>query len=329
MKLKVCIIGASGHYGYVLESLNDEFEIVAVSPGVSGEDISNLLSRLRQISIEPRVYEDHLEMLKVEKPNIAVINTHFHMNGKILLQVLRMGIHAFVEKPLATNYEDLEQIQKLHEELKDEVFFTAMFGIRYKPWFLTAKSLVESNAIGEIRLIHAQKSYKLGQRPEFFKKRETFGGTLVWVGIHAIDWIHWISKKRFISVHALHSRRANRDHGELEVTGACLFELENEMIATLTVDYLRPDGAETHDDDRLRLVGTEGILEVIDRKVLLTDKSGTHTPELQEPGYIFKDFLKEVLGEGECMVRPEESIYATYVALKMREAADEKRIVTV
>ncbi|KAF2958424.1 oxidoreductase [Thermotoga sp. Ku-13t] len=329
MKLRVCIVGGSGHYGYVLESLSDEFDIVAVSPGVVGENLAPLLSKFKQACMDPRLYEDYRQMLKSERPDVVVINTHFYMNGKILLQALQMGIHAFVEKPIATNLEDLHQIEKIYSEVKDKVFFAAMFGLRYKPWFLTAKNLVDSNAVGEIRLIHAQKSYKLGERPEFFRKRETFGGTLAWVGIHAIDWIHWISNKRFVSVYGLHSRMANKNHGELEATGACLFELEQEVIATLTVDYLRPPGAETHDDDRLRIVGTEGILEVRDQSVLLTDEDGTRVVQNQEQGYIFKDFLNHVLGRGRCMVTAEQSIYATYIALKAREAADERRIVTL
>lgn len=329
MKVKVCIVGSSGHYGYVLDSLSEEVEIVAVSPGVPGEDINSLLSKLRQASIEPRIYEDHLQMLKTEKPDVVVINTHFHMNGKILQEALQMGIHAFVEKPIATNFEDLLQIQKLYTKVEGKVFFTAMFGLRYRPWFLTAKKLVESGAIGEIRLIHAQKSYKLGQRPCFFKKRDTFGGTIVWVGIHAIDWIHWISRLHYLSVYALQSRIANSGHGELEVTGACLFELEHEVVATLTVDYLRPQGAETHDDDRLRLVGTKAVLEVIDRRVILTDQTGTHLFESQAQGCIFEDFLNQILGKGKCMVTPEESIYVTHVALCAREAADTKRIVKI
>lgn len=326
MRLKVCIIGASGHYGYVLEALNEEFEIVGISPGVLGEDISNLLSKLESLSLKPRVYENYAEMLKLEKPNVVVINTHFYMNGKILQKALQLGIHAFVEKPIATTLKDLERIEKLHSVSK-EVHFAAMFGLRYKAWFLTAKRLVESGTIGEIRLMNAQKSYKLGERPAFFKRRETFGGTLAWVGIHAIDWIHWISNKRFVSVHALHSRMMNRNYGELEITGACLFELEREVIATVSVDYLRPDTAETHDDDRLRIVGTKGILEVAERKVKLIDENGTHFVPTVEEGNIFKDFLNCVYNQGECMVTEQQSIYVTYIALKAIESADNRTLI--
>lgn len=320
--LKVCIIGASGHYGYVLEELSEDFEISAIAPGVLNEDVSHLLFKLERLSLKPRVYENYSEMLRLEKPDVVVINTHFYMNGRILQEVLQMGIHAFVEKPIATNLKDLERIQELHSLLKKEVRFAAMFGLRYKAWFLTAKHIVESGAIGDIRLMNAQKSYKLGERPAFFRKRETFGGTLAWVGIHAIDWIHWISNKRFVSVCALHSRMANRNHAELEVTGACLFELEQEVIATVSVDYLRPEGAETHDDDRLRIVGTKGVLEVAEGRVKLIDEDGTRFVPLTEGGRIFKDFLNCVLGKNECMVSEQQSIYATYIALKAIEAAD-------
>lgn len=326
MSLKVCIIGASGHYGYVLEVLGEEFEIVGISPGVLSEDISTLLSRLENFSLKPRVYENHAEMLKLEKPDLVVINTHFHMNDRILQEVLQMGIHAFAEKPIATDLKDLERIEKLHSMSKG-THFVAIFGLRYKAWFLTTKCLVESSAIGEIRLMNAQKSYKLGERPAFFKKRETFGDTLAWVGIHTIDWIHWISNKRFASVYALHSRMMNRGYGELKIMGTRLFELEQEIIATVSVDYLRSDTAETRDDDRLKIVGTKGILEVAERKVKIIDENGTRFVQTIEKGNIFKDFLNCVYDRNECMVTEQQSIYVTYIALKAMEAADSRTLI--
>jgi len=183
--------------------------------------------------------------------------------------------------------------------------------------------------VGEIRLVNTQKSYKLGQRPDFYKKRETYGGTIPWVGIHAIDWIHWITEKKFLSVYATHSRLHNSGHGELETTALCHFTLEDEVFASLSIDYLRPHGAPTHDDDRMRIVGTKGIVEVINERVFLTDEKGHREVPLVEKGQIFEDFLREIRGQGKCMVTPEDSILTTEIALKARLSADTGQIVRI
>ena len=64
----------------------------------------------------------------------------------------------------------------------------------------------------------------------------------------------------------------------------------------MTIDYLRPNNAPTHDDDRLRVVGTKGIIEVINNKVLLIvdDIPGVREVPLEQEGSIFLDFLKRV-----------------------------------
>lgn len=202
-----------------------------------------------------------------------------------------------------------------------------MFGLRYKPWFMTAWKSVRSGMIGDIRMLNAQKSYKLGLRQEFFKHRNTYGGTIPWVGSHAIDWVYWFSGEKFRSVYATHSRKYNKDHGELEVTALCHFTLTNEIFASVSVDYLRPEQAPTHDDDRLRVVGTKGIIEVREHKVFLINGecSGIKELPLLPEEEIF-DFLKQAKGQGECLVSAEESFYITEACLRARQSADEGKV---
>ena len=59
---------------------------------------------------------------------------------------------------------------------------------------------MRDGTVGQIRLMNAQKSYKLGRRNEFYKIRSTYGGTIPWVGSHAIDWLYWFSGEKFESV---------------------------------------------------------------------------------------------------------------------------------
>lgn len=327
--MRICIIGSSGHINYVIEGVkkDKDCKIIGVSPGSKGEKIDKLLNMLDNKE-EVKIFDNYLEMLEKLNPDIAVSACYFGDLSKVSINALKMGINVFSEKPVATTLEDLEELKEVYKSSKRH--FCAMFGIRYKPWFLTAWKKVREGAIGEIRLINTQKSYKLGNRDEFYKKRETFGGTIPWVGIHAIDWIYWFSGRRFKSVYAVHSKKFNRDHGDLEVTALCQFVLEDEIFASLSIDYLRPESAPSHDDDRLRIVGTEGIIEVLGNKVFLINKEskGEELPLLPEEN-IFLDFVKEIKGEGKCMISAEDSFYITEIALKARQSADEGRIINL
>ena len=329
--MKLCIVGSSGHYQYVLSPVkcnrNLDLEIAGIAPGSEGENMEDLYQEVINLGYKPLIYEDYRNMFDEINPDIAVINCYFGDLAKVSKEALSRNINVFTEKPVATTLEDLESLKKAYQRSKKT--FVAMLGIRYKPWFLTAHHYVEEGSIGKVRLLNAQKSYKLGRRGENYKSREVYGGTIPWVGSHGVDWIRWFSREEFVSVYASHSSKDNQDHGDLEMTALCHFVLTNEVFASLTIDYFRPANAPTHDDDRLRVVGSEGIIEVIKNKVFLIDSkiAGVREVPLEPEGSIFLDFLKEVEGRGKCLVTAEDSFRITEVCLKARQSADEAKVI--
>ncbi len=314
--MKICIIGQSGHWSYINKEL-DNHNIVGVCGGFDGENMTGVINSLEKKNIHTTLF-DSFEALLEQKPDIAVINTRFDLNSYYTIECLKRNIYVFSEKPLATSLEDLESIRKIGTEA-GKFFVSAMFGISFEPWWETVKAAVKD--IGEIRMMNARKSYKLGTRPDFYKNRDTFGGIIPWVAIHAIHWIYASSGLKFKSVMATANNQVNFGHGDLETSSACIFTMENGAIATVTADYFRPSGAATHDDDRIRLVGTKGILECQCGKVTLIDENGSRELPLLPERNVFSLFLKRVAGSDEG-VSMEESLYITEVALKARLASD-------
>ena len=327
--MKICIVGASGHYGYVLEGLagRPDARVAAVSPGSPGEDISRLFRAVEEHGSAPAVYERYQDMLDAEKPDVVAVACHFTGHAAVATEALRRGIHVFVEKPIANSLEELEALKDAWR--RSGAHLAAMFGLRCAPWFRTAKKLVDEGAVGEVRLLHAQKSYKLGTRGALFRSHDTYCGTIPWVGSHGIDLCYWLSGERFVSVYASHTNRANRGHGDLEMTGLCHFTLTNEVFASVSIDYLRPGNASGHADDRIRIAGTGGILEVRgDRVYLLGGAEGAPAEVPPEEGEgIFAGFLRQIEGKGHCSVSAEDSFLVTEACLRARQSADEKRIV--
>lgn len=327
--MKICFIGASGHYRYALDVIADNQELIlcGISPGSKGENINELIECSNQINSKCKIYDNHISMLDEIKPDIAVINCYFGDHSKIILEALKRQIHVFVEKPISTSLEQLNIIKETW--ISSGVLLSAMLALRYEPHFYTAWKYVKRGRIGDIRLIHAQKSYKLGQRSDFYKNRQLYGGTIPWVGSHAIDWLYWFSGERFLSVYAGHSAMHNNGNGELETTAACFFNMTNEVLGTVSIDYMRPKNASTHDDDRLRIVGTKGIIEVFERNAYIINPQtvGMEQLTLENPGQIFSDFVNEINGIGKCLVSAPDSFIVTEASLKARLSADIKQVV--
>lgn len=324
---KVCIIGDVGHFSHAVRAAaeSDSLCISAVSDGVERAGCEKAFKAVSEHNPSAKRYADYIEMLDAEKPDIAVVNPYCAYNARVSIECMRRGINVFSEKPAAVTLAELDALREAHRT--SGVAFSTMMAIRYTPHFAAAKRAVEAGAVGEIRLMNAQKSYRLGKRGGMYLDRRLYGGTIPWVGSHAIDWLYWISGKKFSEVYARHSRMANKGHNDLEVSAVCGFEMEDEICATVSIDFLRPASAPSHDDDRLRVVGSSGVLEVRGGKVYLIKENGEQTLENAEPVNIFGEFVKAVEGKPCDAVSAEDSFYVTEACLRARESADTGKVV--
>ena len=326
--MNIGVIGNSGHFNYIIESLKlfPQAKLCAYSPGNVNEDSTKIEKWFNDNNIQPEYYSNYKDLIKKNKIDIAFINPHFYLNAKICKAFLESNSHVILEKPLATNIEELKEIKE--SALKTKKLISLLLPLRFKPWFLTAKKYIDHGVIGKPVLITAQKSYKLGKRPSFYKSRKTFGGTIPWVGSHAIDWIRWMSGEEYVTVNALHSIKSNKNHGELESSALIQFRMTNQVMASVNIDYLRPGTSNSHGDDRLRIAGTMGVLEIRNEEVFIIDeKKGEYNPNLLEGKNIFSLFYEAVEKKKEPPVTFKDSYRITEVCLKARQAADTGKMV--
>jgi predicted dehydrogenase len=332
--MKVVQIGAAGHYAYALATMKKygmDFAAVCYPDAEDGaERAARVFARL---GFEPRVYDDAVTMLTLEKPDIAIINTVMYENGRYAEIALKMGISVFCEKPVATTETKLESLIATYYEAKAKkpnLCFCGMFGIDYLPHFETAYRFVKAGGIGEVMLANGQKSYRMGRREKFYSDREKYGGTIPWVAIHAIEWITRIGGLRPVMATACGNTACNAGNGTMEASTLSLFACEGGKMASVSADVMRPAKAPTHDDDRLRLVGSKGVLEVRFGKVFVIDEEGERElPLVETETELFEEFVLEIEGKGKCRVSAEDAFFATRVALAARESQDTGKNVAV
>jgi len=142
-----------------------------------------------------------------------------------------------------------------------------------------------------------------------------------------------MSSQRFTAVYSYEQNVKAPGFGEMEnITGAVM-HLENGGVATLSMDYHRPGSASTHGDDRLRVVGTKGILEyrIADGLMLLREgSSGVEHPVLRHPPLpLFLDFLAEAYLGQQMLIRPAEIFHVVETLLAARESDLQRKRVEV
>ena len=320
--IKIGMIGTDGHTGTILGDLPSIKNVKLVA-------YANHNNRIKNLPKEVKLYDNYEEMLEKEELDIVGVCLPYYLNAKASIALAKKKIHIITEKPIATTLEDLNTLLKA--VIENKVRLTCLFDMRFSPSFQTVHKAVVEGKIGEPILITAQKSYKFGEsRPDFYKKAETYGGTIPWVGIHAIDYIHYTTRLDYSEVVAF---QGNKDHPEypgLEDYVGVLLRLSNNGTALINIDYLRPETAPTHGDDRLRIIGSEGVIEIKDlgeRVELITSSSKPVNLPLTEGKSLMGDFISELRGEGKHILLPEEPFEMTRVALIAHQSANQKRIV--
>ena len=320
--MNIVIIGSYGHNNYAMEAanINPEIRIIGVAPGVDGEDMAVVYDNATRLGTV-KLYDNYQVMLDELSPDIAVINTVFAQNNKVAIECLNRGVHCFIEKPVACELTDLENLRTTYKT--SGAHLTAMHEMRYHPWFAAAHKAYSDGVIGDIELVTIQKSYKLGKRPDFYKSRSTYGGTILWVGMHAIDMLYWFTNGAVAEIIAGHTTVGNNGYGDLESSALCFYRLQNGGHASVSIDYLQPQGSRQHADDRIRIAGTKGIIEVRDGKAfVITDKDEYELP-LPEKNFIFNDFIDYIYNDGDFMLNEEEIFNVTELAILSRMAADQ------
>jgi len=344
--LRIGMIGTTGHTNLVLGFINrvDDAQIVAYAfedgdwsynEDGSRRDESpyDLDTKRRWVSArswsnnDTGVYETYQEMLDREQLDLVVVCLPYARNAYAATAAAQRGLHVLCEKPVAVNEADLVMVERAVKE--NDVRLSAMFNMRYDPHFFTIKQAVIDGRIGIPCLGRAQKSYKWGAgRPWFYKYPDIYGSSILWVGIHAVDYIRWTMGLEVSQVSAIHGNIAHPDYPGAQDHGVINMRMENGATAAVTIDYLRPAKARTHGDDRLRIAGTEGIIEknAGESVELVRNDSAPTDLALLEPSTLFEDFIGELRGHGRHLIGPEEAIRVTRICIAATRAAEEGRV---
>jgi len=327
-KVRLALIGVEGHTGEVIGRLPllPDVELVAVSdtePKAAARIARGNLAGVRQ-------YTDYRQLLDREKLDMAAICGPNGTRAEIILACVARKLHIVAEKPLAIERTDLDRIRRAVE--RSGVRLTSLLPMRFAGPYLAIKRAVDAGAIGEVAQISAQKSYKLEDRPDWMRHRATFGGTIPYIAIHMVDLMRWSSGREMVETVSFQGRIGHPEMGDMENTTATIFRLDNGGAAALHMDYLRPETAPTHGDDRLRLAGPGGVVEFQEATgvTLITGKEKPQTiTDLPPSRSLFLDFLDSVYNGKAVGLSMPDIWRVNEIVLAARESAERHAMVRI
>lgn len=172
-----------------LSKLGANIKCIASSKGLSG----TLLAKKYGIRYSTT---DYREILNDSDMDAIIITTRHNQHAKQVIEVIKKDKHVFVEKPLAINIEDLDNILDYKHKIKKTV--TVGFNRRFSPFSQSAKDALGSNP-GPINVIATMNA---GEIPldHWVHDMDQGGGRIIGEACHYIDLISYFTSSKVKSV---------------------------------------------------------------------------------------------------------------------------------
>lgn len=301
-QLRIGFVGAGGmgnhHAREVLR--REEARPVAVCDPSSGAR-ERLLGTLGAASEGVKAFSDLREMLGAVPMDAVVITTPHTQHGEHVRACLEAGLHVLVEKPMTTTAGDARELIALAEK-QGKVLATA-YQRHGDGKFIKARELVQSGAIGEVRLVHviiAQDCLDIFRPGASWRADPALsgGGHFMDTGSHINDMLLWITGLEPQRVMAF----INREGTLVDVLTAVAVEFTNGAVGNLSYTSMSPEWRE-----EFTFYGTEGVMRLGAGEPLRVTRRGEDTV-LPRPAAGGKpplqNFLDAIQGKAEVQAPP-------------------------
>ena len=171
----------------VMKALKPTITFIASAGGVSGTAMA------KKYGIQNST-TDYKAVLNDNHTGLVLITTRHNLHARMTLEALQAGKHVFVEKPLALNAEELDQIIKAREASGKTVMVG--FNRRFSPFITKMKSVLAETPMHIVATMNA------GFIPANVWIHDLLigGGRIVGEACHFIDLCNYLTGSKVISV---------------------------------------------------------------------------------------------------------------------------------
>ena len=222
--------------------------------GVSDTDEANLKSAAEKFAVPGYISAE--KICAVKDLDAVSICTPDYAHRKPLLEAFDKGKFVYMEKPLADNLEDAEDI--LHASVTHHNRLMVGHLLRFESRYAKAKELVRKGVIGEIVHIYGKRnSYVSG--PLRYAERYTL---LYHMVVHEIDLVLWITGSQVTRVYAENESKVLRHLG-MQDSVFTIMKMGNGAIVSLEHCWILNRNCHSRTlGPEMEIVGTKGSIHI-------------------------------------------------------------------
>lgn len=241
-----------------------------------------------------RVFDDWRKVLDCDIDAVDVCSPNV-LHATQTIAAAQAGKHVLVEKPMACTVDEADAMIAAAEDAG--IVLHVAHNMRYVPALAAARAEVQARAIGELVGVRAAFGHSgpkdwAREATWFFDPAQSGGGPLIDLGIHAIDFVRYVTQLDVTDVAAMLF-----GDGAVEDAAHVLFRFDSGATGSLHTSWVTRPAP----DFSLTLFGTEGTLHVDARTPLSIRAATGEKREVELPADLsspYVDFVRAVAGSG-------------------------------
>lgn len=248
---------------------------------------------------------------------------------------IRHSMDVMTDKPGCTTFKQLDRVRDAVAQ--HNRIWSINFSERFEvPAVTCADRIVRKGTIGRVVHTTGLGPHRLNRatRPDWFFRRERYGGILTDIASHQIDqFLHFTNSTDAEVAFAHVGNFSNAADTGLQDFGEMSLRSENGS-GYIRVDWYTPDGLPTWGDGRLTILGTEGYIELrkyvdvggapgTDHVILVTND---RCERIDASGYglpYFANFINDIRNRTETAMTQEHCFKVMELALKAQIMAEQ------
>ncbi len=195
-KIGFGVIGTGSRSGSLVRTLmNDEKQrgdIVALCD-IRPSAIESYEKRVKSgLGHGTKHYTDYQALLRDPEVDAVIVSTPDYLHHMMAIDALHAGKHLFLEKPVGVNLEQMIDILKAAKEAGTTLEIG--YVLRYSPFFIKMKQILEEKKIGRPMFVQALEEYfgAYHFNRGWWRKKSNTGGIMVQKICHDFDLFYWL-----------------------------------------------------------------------------------------------------------------------------------------
>ena len=272
-------------------------------------------------------YDSYDDLLADKNLDVVALGGYYGQRGEMAIRALKSGKHVMADKPLCTDLDTLNEIEKLSKE--KGLIVSCVFTMRFEKKINAVKKLVESGKLGEINNVYfgGQHPLQYGRRPMWYFEDGKHGGVINDIAIHGIDILSYALN---LEVKEILSARCWNKFAEKEPQfkdcGQFMLTANNGAGIIADVSYAIPDGVEFALPYywKFYIWGTKGTIRFsLNEEKTYYYTEGTTMPTLLDEAIADVDYLTDFYdvfnGKDNVILPMQDVLKATATTLQIQE----------